>query len=620
MTELRHRLERLAGRGAPGRGADDVVAAALRAADGDTFATDGITSGERAVHDDLEPIELELADAPRARHARRRPMRALAAAGLAALVGVGVLAISALSGGGADSAEDAVRQLANAIDAEDPLAAADVLAPSEVRTLRATLDQASRRAAELRLVETASSPLAGIDLSVEGLELDGEELADGYTRVYLRGGIRASTNTLEFSELVQRAIDEPSTSSDTVDLRDLSPAGLDPFVVAVREDGRWYVSAAYTVLEYIREANDAGPADYGSAIAQTGELGAESPEEAARAMADALVARDWTRVFSLLPPDEIPVYDYRAAFAELLTDTETDFTVEQWDASATVDGDAAVLTVRAGGSFGDGERWNLADECLYTTFTYGAYVDEEFPEYDVESSTETTSICFPDRGGYPFSYFFGNEGPGSGTVSARAVQHDGRWFLSPVGTALDHLDLWVQHFDERTLSSILDVPETLEPDGTVALGTPITGDSAGTGLAYTFTFDGVAGQRIVGALETDNGRNPRYSSYGDVRIIHADGRTFDQSWALDGYPVTLPETGEYLLVVRTFTSGPFTLTVWDEADAPAGVIDEFGVDEGYFDENGNYCYMESPDGEVCELGAPSPIDGTTATSIAVSVE
>lgn len=620
MSELRDRLERLAGRGAPGRGAAAVVAAAVRDADRDAEVIDQPSNGDHIVADDLQPIELEVVDATHARRERRRPMRALATAGVAALVGVGVLAISALSGGGANSAEDAVRQLASAIDAEDPLAAADVLAPSEVRSLRATLDTASRRAAELRLVETAGSPLAGIDLSVEGLELDGEELADGFTRVYLRGGIRASTNTVEFSELVQRAIDEPSTSSDTVDLADLSPAGIDPFVVAVREEGRWYVSAAYTVLEYIREANDAGPADYGSAIAQAAELGAESPEAAARAMADALVARDWTRVLSLLPPDEIPVYDYRAAFAELLADTETDFTVEEWDASATVDGDAAVLTVRAGGSYGDGEQWSLADECLHATYSYEGYTDEEFPEYDVEPYNETTSICFPDRGGYPFSFFFGSEGTGSGTVSARAVRHDGRWFLSPVGTALDHLDTWVQNFDERALSSILDVPEALEPDGAVALGTPITGDSAGTGLAYTFTFDGVEGQRIVGELETDSARNPRYSSYGDVRVIHADGRTFDDGWSLIGYPVTLPETGEYLLVVRTFTSGPFTLTVWDEADAPAGVIDEFGSGEGIIDESGTYCYQPSPNERVCESASPLPGDGTTATTFAAPEE
>ncbi|HEX5615498.1 MAG TPA: hypothetical protein VFZ83_10145 [Acidimicrobiia bacterium] len=619
MSELREQLERLAARGAPGRGADAVVAAAIDAADRGDAWVDQPTRGARSMDDDLEPIDLEDVVVGRPARRGRKPFRALAAAGLAALVGVGVLAVSALTGGGASSAEEAVRKLADAIDAEDPLAAADVLAPSEVRSLRSTLDEASRRAAELELVETASSPLAGIDLSVDDLELDGESLADGFTRVYLRGAIRGSTDVTDFSELVQRAIDDPSGSSDAVDLRDLSPAGIDPFVVAVREDGRWYVSAAYTVLEYIREANDAGPADYGSAVASAAELGAESPEAAARAMVDALAAEDWTRAFSLLPPDEIPVYDYRSVFAELLADTETDFGVDEWSATAAIDGDEALLTVHGSGRFGDGERWELTDECLRMTYTYEGYVDEEFPEYSQDPYTDTTGICLSGSGAFPYSFFFDATGDDSGSVTVRAVRQDGRWFLSPVGTTLDKLDQWVGNFDERSLYTMLDLPEELDAEGTVTVGEPISAEANAAWLMYTYQFAGTEGQRIVGQFATEQSRSETFGSYGDVRIVHADGRTFDEGWSIDGYPVTLPETGEYLIVVQTFAPGPYTLTIWDEADAPAGVV-VYGSDAGTIDENGNYCYQPAPGEEVCELVAADPGGGTTVTSIAVPDE
>ena len=75
----------------------------------------------------------------------------IAAAGLAALVLVGGLAVSAVVGsGGAGSPEAAVHRLADAISHEDPLAAADVIAPDEVRSLHATLTDAERKAAELQ--------------------------------------------------------------------------------------------------------------------------------------------------------------------------------------------------------------------------------------------------------------------------------------------------------------------------------------------------------------------------------------------------------------------------------------------------------------------------------------
>ena len=91
----------------------------------------------------------------------------ITAAGVAALVLVSALAVSAVVGsGGSDSPEGAVRRLADALSHEDPLAAADVIAPDEVRSLHGTLDAAAHKAAELQLVQTAGAPLSGVDFNV----------------------------------------------------------------------------------------------------------------------------------------------------------------------------------------------------------------------------------------------------------------------------------------------------------------------------------------------------------------------------------------------------------------------------------------------------------------------
>ena len=67
---------------------------------------------------------------------------------------------------------------------KDALAAVDVLVPSEVRSMRETVKHADgtrRRAASI--VDEASKPLEGVDLSVDHLALRTEPLADGYAKV-----------------------------------------------------------------------------------------------------------------------------------------------------------------------------------------------------------------------------------------------------------------------------------------------------------------------------------------------------------------------------------------------------------------------------------------------------
>ena len=149
----------------------------------------GGAAAARVVHrNDLEPLTPEPfdgttvvnMDAERPRR-RRRPWRtALTAGGLAAMLGVVSLGVaSLLGGGGANSPDGAVRQLADAIDNQDPLAAVDVLAPDEVGALRDSVDGISERAQQLQLVDDAGKPLSGVDFEVGDLQLDNEELAPG---------------------------------------------------------------------------------------------------------------------------------------------------------------------------------------------------------------------------------------------------------------------------------------------------------------------------------------------------------------------------------------------------------------------------------------------------------
>ena len=228
--------------------------------------------------------------------ARRRSRygTVVAAFGIAALLGVGMLAITSIFGnGGASSPEGAVRQLADAVSHKDPLAAVDVLSPTEIRSARQTVNDATNRAADLKIVDDASQPLAGVDLSVDNLKLSTQTLADGYAKVTITGGdITASTHTAAMSKLLQSAIKNSGNAPGKVDLARLaSDSNLPTFVMTVRHDGRWYVSPAYTALEYAREADGGPPAEFGSAAAKAATLGSDTPDNAVERRAARVAGR-----------------------------------------------------------------------------------------------------------------------------------------------------------------------------------------------------------------------------------------------------------------------------------------------------------------------------------------
>src|SRR5204862_3422176 len=110
----------------------------------------------------------------------------------------------------------------------------------------------------------------------------------------------ASTHRAQLSTLLQKAQRDGTDAQSHTDLSTLArDSGVSTFVVVIRRDGGWYVSPAYTTLEYIRELNQYPAADFGSAKAA--ELGAATPDGA---VSDALYAwrsANWDRLIALSP-------------------------------------------------------------------------------------------------------------------------------------------------------------------------------------------------------------------------------------------------------------------------------------------------------------------------------
>ena len=591
MSELQDRLNTLAGRGTP-RGVDAVFDEATRIA--------GTTDEAETATDELDPIPFVTAEPTRK---RRRPMSSLiAATGTLTLLMVSMLAVAAFLGsGGADSPEGAVRKLADAISHEDPLAAADVLAPSEVQSLHGTLDAASKRAAELALVKQAGAPLSGLDFNVDDLTMTTEQFGENHAKVRIQGGaIRARTEHEKFSPLVQRSLGEPSTNEGSIDFAEGWDNGNELFVMAVREDGDWYISAAYTTLEYIRVASDLPAADFGSGVKNVATLGADSPAAAVENGVRALAASDWSTLISLADPNELPLYDYQKALLALAAreDAATDFTVDTVSTDVKVSGDTAKVRVTAAGKNGSAEPWSLNGGCL--TARTEDYTSDDGQRVDMDWCVGRTFDSFYSLG------FFGPSGTDrSGPAEVTMVQRDGRWFISPVGTALDVLNTWIANMDQRTLLVMMGQTEQLPSDGTLTLNQPVP-MPAGTGFmsAGMFEFDGKAGQEVLAEL------SPQQTHGGccsfNVVILNPDGSyVADGLMPLYGNAVRLPADGRYRALVTTYASEADAFTLWDASKAPADVRKN----------TGDSCTWESNNSSSCsstgspELGSEEYVNG-----------
>ena len=240
--------------------------------------------------------------------------------------------------------------------------------------MRETVKHVTQRAADLKIVDQASQPLAGVDLSVDHLQLSTEPLADGYAKVTITSGeLSASTHQAAMSKLLQNAFHNSDTADETakVDLAAIAKnSDLPTFVVTVRRDGNWYVSPAYTALEYAWKPRAVRPPSFGSA--QSASVGADTPEAAVSDALHAWQAGNWDRLMALAPPDELPIYDYRAWIDQAASDTHPDFTIDKLTTSATVNGDTATVKLTASGTTGsdtDRGKWQVGGTCPSAGFS-----------------------------------------------------------------------------------------------------------------------------------------------------------------------------------------------------------------------------------------------------------
>ena len=338
--------------------------------------------------------------------------------------------------------------------------------------------------------------------------------------------------------------------------------------MVVRRGGSWYVSAAYTMLEYVREWNQLPAADFGSGERDIATLGADSPDAAVQDSMRALQRNDWTKLMTMVSPNEIPFYDYRAAFNELIRKREaesaapsTNFTIDAMTTNAQVDGDTAKVTLNASGT-SDSGKWTLEGGCF--------------------TPPDTGTPAFTCGEGNVLGFLSTPYSALDKSSQITVIRHGDRWFVSPVGTVLDVVDTWISTIDRRSLFTMIGIPNQLPPDGSLTLGTPFELNTANRHL-QVLTFDGHKGQKLLGLGSAKVRSVAGLENFAgtSARVFGPDGSELSDSYGLfDGQPVELPADGKYTFAVQSFAfngGGDVTVTIWNAADAPAAAKNPVGM-------------------------------------------
>lgn len=387
-----------------------------------------------------------------ARKSRKKAIIAGAVAGGVLLLGGGSVAAYQMvfsKLGGAESPDQAAVRLVEGFADKDMLAMYGVLSPAEIEHSRTNLD------AWLSEVEDLGGEaidyealLATLDLEVEGLKIEVENIEEGLAKVYFTDGTLTvdADEELLASEVAKVATDlvgnpmfsdyqglmgpipseEEMKTQLLTELEGTFPVSVTtdqmqvaddaPFVMAVEEDGSWYVSPYLTLGEYAIVESDVAR---GTLAGTADAAGFDSPEAAAVGMTDAAVAfattGDMTPLVNAMPLAE------RRLLALYVVPSAAEFTGEEMPFEVT----SKEFRTRS-------EDKGVA-EVVFENFTVS--IDDGVQPGTVTLSEECVALAHPTMNGeicypeMPLVREFSLE-----ELSFIALEEDGGWFLSPSAT------------------------------------------------------------------------------------------------------------------------------------------------------------------------------------------
>ena len=402
--------------------------------------------------------------------------------GVVALLGVGVVAVKAVtdsSSGGAASPEAAMTAMLDAISNEDPLALLDVIDPAEVgvigdavKQVRDAFTGADKDSGLGQIVQNRDAGtldpndlVPGFQITFSDVETSTESLGDNFTRVNLdRVSADWTFDAQQFESVidVRQLVDDSDASlsdeSGSFDEQDITDNlyGYDseitePFFVMKKVDSGWYVSLVLTGFETTRLGNNIDEEPEWGDLGDASDYGAASPEQATESMINSVLDLDVQGVVEMLPPGRYEsLYRYRRVFRSE-SGTNLDATVSVAPNDVVRDDRGTLLPLTGTSisvtSYNDYDTSyekvdvQLDDDCI-------SVQTESYDEYYGETNYDDSETCLRDlrdladvldEAGIDSSWVDSINFDGGFWINVEEA--GGRWFVDPIATVSAYASL-----------------------------------------------------------------------------------------------------------------------------------------------------------------------------------
>jgi hypothetical protein len=440
--------------------------------------------------------------------ARRAGSRRGLLTGLGGVAAVGVLGVAGYlvfdrltgPGGGADSPQAAVLELSTAANAEDAVTALSLLPPREVGPLVALYEDVQAKATSTG-VATTDAPLAGFDVRLDDVAVQVEELGEDVAAVTVTSGTvswAVDPDQMQGALRIGSDGDVRRATDGSADLVEISREATDgePLrIMTVRDDGSWYVSPMYTLLEAWRVDQQLPEPDFAQEVDLEG-TGAGSAAAVVEEAAEAVAVFDADALLDLLSPEEAAaLYQYRDAITTALhrdgalaeLQAEGQLMIDPVDVveGEAVDGRVPVSVRSASGVLTDHQEyvsWSLDGNCL-------SWVE----------NGDADGACLED--------VLADEGIDPGladrfeSVTLLTQEIDGRWYLSPLATLVAEARDAVAGMDADAVAAVLGVPQFGDVDGELEEGATTEGETAGWHAPALYEVDVPAGEVLSACVD-----------------------------------------------------------------------------------------------------------------------
>ena len=236
------------------------------------------------------------------RRSRGKVIGGIVAAG--ALLAAGTFAVVSIGGngndGGASTPEEVGHQLITALDNQDVLGVIDLLLPGERETFRQPLTDMVENLRRLKVVAPSASmsSVGGVQLDFSGVTVRAQETtAADITDIFLSGTATASIDGAKVP-IGPLLIDEVFDGKrPNMDVAAKTQTFNDTRLASVQRNGRWYLSAFFSVAEGARGSKDLPAAGIAA-------KGASSPSGAVDQLLTAVADQKVSDIIASLDPTE----------------------------------------------------------------------------------------------------------------------------------------------------------------------------------------------------------------------------------------------------------------------------------------------------------------------------